>query len=92
MSAKFYELRKIIRDMSTKNYDNIYEYKVNLYVYDLSATNVEKRKNPQGIKEPVKKGYDLEALKAAVDGRDNLVIEPVSSFELASFHNLEGKT
>ena len=38
-------MRKVIQDMSTKDYKNIYEYKVHLYVYDLSAIDLEKKEN-----------------------------------------------
>ena len=33
----------------------------------------------------------FDKLKKAVKGEDNLIIEPISSFELAQFYNLEGQ-
>jgi hypothetical protein len=91
MAQKFYKLRKVIAEMNTKDYQNIYEYKVHLYVYDLAAIDLDRKLSPQGNKEPARKCKVQEDLRRAVNGMDNLIIEPVSSFELAQFYNLENR-
>ena len=43
MAQKFHKMRKVIADMKTPDYQNIYEYKVYLYVYDLAAIDLERK-------------------------------------------------
>lgn len=104
MLKKFKEKQKVLQNYESKDAENIYEYKVHLYIYDLAAIDEDKRKFPQL---QTMKGYHLhdtneyhlnvdcnlaspqEKLRRAAQGEDNLTIEPLSSIELANFYGIE---
>ena len=47
MQRKFQEKQNVIHNYGNNQFQEIYEYKVNLYIYNTEATNQEKQKYPQ---------------------------------------------
>lgn len=72
----------MLQNYGRKDSENIYEYKVHLYIYNLHAIDEELSKD-HGLASPEEK------LKKACQGTDNLTIEPLSSIELANFYSVE---